>query len=239
MKIRVISLLEAAGRRAHMSAQMRDIGLDWSFFDAIRVNEPPPEYDRAARRRRFGFDLSLGEIGCFLSHRALWQACARSGDRCWCILEDDIEILPGFGAALADIEDASGWDVVRLMQLLPRKGWVQKRLAHGRSLLMFSRQPCGGQGYLITPRGAAVMCAYTRRLWEPMDNALDTYWRHGLDVFCLEPAAIRVAQGLASSVGGRGAERRPRWPGLRRDVIKGAGMLRRATHNLRRYGRCW
>ncbi len=218
---------------------MKATGLAWSFFDAIRVSEPPPEYDRDARRRWFGFDLSLGEIGCFLSHRALWLACTRSGERAWCILEDDLAVLPGFAETLAAVEAAAGWDIVRLMQLLPRRGWVQQRLPGGRSLLMFPRQPSGGQGYLVTPHGASVMLAYTRRIWEPMDNAVDTYWRHGLNVFGVDPPVIAVAAGLESSVGTRGTSERPWWPGLKRDLSKGMGMVWRAAHNLRRYGRCW
>ncbi|MGH9488106.1 MAG: glycosyltransferase family 25 protein [Terriglobales bacterium] len=237
--VKVISLPGAESRRRHMQAQLVPTGLEWSFFDAIQVSVPPPEYDRRARRRWYGFDLSPGEIGCFLSHRALWQQCAGSNARCWCVLEDDIELLPGIGETLAAVEAASSWDIVRLMQLLPRHGWVQESLEGNRSLLMFSRQPSGGQGYLITPHAAAVMCAYTRRMYEPVDNALDTYWRHGLNIFCVDPPAIRVAAGLGSSVGARGTAQRPRWPGLKRDLLKGFGMARRAAYNLRRYGRCW
>ncbi len=248
MHVTVISMESSRERRERMRRQMAALGQAWDFHPGSVVNAYPPEYDRRARRRWYGFDLALGEIGCLLSHRAVWTRCLASGDPCWCVLEDDIEILEGFAEALAALErsaqaGAPRWDLVRLMRLLPRAGWRQYSLAAGEGreigLMAFHRQPGGTHGYVITPHGARVLLDYTRRIYEPVDNALDSYWRHGLDVFCLAPAVIAPRPGAASEIGARGRRRRPRWPGFKRDVVKGLGLARRIWHNYRRYGRAW
>ena len=272
MQIAVISMETSRQRRECMQAQLAELDLAWHFHPGTVVRQFPPEYDHAARRRWFGFDLAWGEIGCLLSHRAVWERCLASGDACWCVLEDDIEIRPGFAAALAALERSAQaatppWDLVRLMQLLPRRGWRQYSLpalaalptidalgpqrGRGRSaplapeetrewrLMAYHRQPGGTHGYVITPRGARRLLEYTRRIWEPVDNTIDSYWRHGLDVFCLEPAVIAPRHEAPSEIGARGRGRRPFWPGVRRDAVKGLGLPRRMWHNYRRYGRAW
>lgn len=238
MQIAVISLAGQLERRRQIAAQFAGRGLDWRFFDGIRVSQFPPEYDAGYRRRWFGFDLGLGELGCFLSHRALWRECGSSSDRGWCILEDDIQLLPGFAQALGELEQRSGdWDVVRLMGHMPRRGWAQHRLPGGWALQMHPRQPGGTHGYVITPAAARRMWAYTRRIYEPVDNALDTYWRHRLNIFCLAPPVIALAPGLTSTIAQRGTRRRPRWPGLKRDLRKGFSLFERLLFNQRHYGR--
>ncbi len=269
MQIAVISMESSRQRRERMQAQLAELDLDWHFHPGTVVRQFPPEYDHAERRRWFGFDLAWGEIGCLLSHRAVWERCLASGDACWCVLEDDIEILPGFAAALAALEASARagtprWDLVRLMQLLPRRGWRQYSLPplatmDGRApqpsnvqggpltpedrrewgLMAYHRQPGGTHGYVITSHGARRLLEYTRRIWEPVDNAIDSYWRHGLDVFRIEPAVIAPRREAPSEIGARGRGRRPFWPGIRRDVVKGLGLPRRLWHNYRRYGRAW
>ncbi len=238
MQIVIISLAEQLQRRRHMAEQMVACPFPWRFQDAVRVNAFPPEYDFAARRRWFGFELSWGEIGCLLSHRALWAQCHAANGGCWCILEDDIRLLPGFPAALQQLEaGAGGWDLVRLMGHMPRTGWGEQRLTGGWELMMHPRQPGGTHGYVLTPAAAGRLLDYTRRIYEPVDNAIDTYWRHRLNVFCLSPAVIGLEPQLHSTIGSRGSRRRPRWPGFKRDLRKGYSLLQRLVFNWRRYGR--
>ena len=48
----------------------------------------------------YPFALRPGEVGCFLSHRAVWAALLESNADAALVLEDDVELDEGFQAAL-------------------------------------------------------------------------------------------------------------------------------------------
>ena len=216
-------------------------GLRFDFFDATRVNagDPyPADYDRRARRLLFGDHLRAGEVGCFLSHREIWRQCADSSDSAWCVLEDDIVLHPNFLSQVRALMRHPGdWDVVRLMQLLQRRGsWVAQRLEEQTALRAYDRQPAGTQGYLIQPHAARRLLRHASRIVWPIDETLDLYWEHGLRLFSVEAPAIGLAQQFESSIGERSSQRRPQWRKLQRQLINGWQGLRRKLHNLGRYG---
>ena len=74
----VISLSRSVERRANVSACMQMAGLEFEFFDAIdgkRLTsaELNRHYDEARSILEIGRPMSLGEIGCSLSHRVLYE----------------------------------------------------------------------------------------------------------------------------------------------------------------------
>lgn len=88
----VISRARDVERREHIRRELDRLGIGFRFFMAKEPSIPPPpdfaRYDAAAARRRGGFMLSPGEIGCFASHFAPWRECA-AGDRPFVVFEDD------------------------------------------------------------------------------------------------------------------------------------------------------
>ncbi len=229
----VISLSESEPRRQHMKNELSCVGIDWCFFDAIKIKEYPADYDSRYRQKWFGFDLTLGEIGCFLSHRELWKNCADSGVM-FLILEDDIKIKNNFLQAIEFAkENQNRFGILRLMQLQKRNGhkvFSDKNF----TALTFHEQPSGAQGYFITPKASKILLSYTRKILEPVDNMMDHYWRTGLDVFCLDPPAIEEAM-IGSDIGERGWKRRPKWQGLKRDLRTGVTELYRRYYNYKKY----
>ncbi|MDE1980640.1 MAG: glycosyltransferase family 25 protein [Thiomonas sp.] len=242
VKIWIVSLPDAHERRAHMRAQFAQFpGLVFEFFDAIRIKDRsqyPADYDTCARRLLFGDDLRPGEVGCFLSHRQLWERCAQSDDPAWVILEDDIVLHQAFQQRVGVLmQHAHEWDVVRLMQLLQRRGsWVHRRLDGVYTLRAYDRQPSGTQGYLLKPAVAQALCRHASKIVWPIDETLDLYWRHRQRLYTLEPAAIDVASEFESTIGTRSADLRPKWRKLQRQLINGFHGLQRRLYNLKLYG---
>jgi glycosyl transferase family 25 len=119
MKIFVISLRGEQARRAYVQRELSDAGLPFRFFDAIEgtVAEQhfaairPWSFLINARRRP-----TLGEIGCYASHRSLWRHCIELGEPIL-VLEDDCELAANFAAALKRIEALTRkYGFVRLAQ---------------------------------------------------------------------------------------------------------------------------
>ena len=70
------------------------VGRDLTEEDRARV------YQRGLLRPRYPFDLSVGEIGCFLSHRSAWMRIAEGEAVAGVVAEDDVIPQNGFDEAL-------------------------------------------------------------------------------------------------------------------------------------------
>lgn len=242
-RVFVISLPDETERRQHMADQFRKLPrVRYEFFDAIRVTnraEYPLDYDSRARRRLFGDDLRPGEVGCYLSHREMWKRCANApAGEVWCILEDDIVLTEDFAKGIRTLMDHQDkWDVVRLMELIPRRGsWTFAHLDETHILRAYDRPPSGAQGYLLTPAAARKLVALAARIVWPIDEVIDFHWQHKLRLYTLLPAAISLEPSFHSTIGLRAPNRRSKWRKIQRELINGTQGLQRKLFNLQRYG---
>ncbi|HEY0124577.1 MAG TPA: glycosyltransferase family 25 protein, partial [Rhizobium sp.] len=58
-------------------------------------------YRRRLHKPHYPFEMSIGEIACFLSHRRAWAAIVEQGVDAGLVFEDDVEIDASFHAAFA------------------------------------------------------------------------------------------------------------------------------------------
>ena len=79
MLVRVVSLPERLDRRSEMRKEMARVGLDFEFFDAIKVTDK-------------GMFKRVGSHGCFLSHRKLLTEAAQLNEGIF-IIQDDCEFV--------------------------------------------------------------------------------------------------------------------------------------------------
>ena len=85
LKIFVISLPDAAERRERAARQLGELGLAFEFFDALRGEQviEAGYFERCDEEEwllNTGHPMSPGEVGCFASHRSLWQECVEIGE---------------------------------------------------------------------------------------------------------------------------------------------------------------
>ncbi len=198
-----------------MSKQFEQRGIDARFFNAIEIRGPVekvPGYDAKARALRYGWPLKKGEVGCYLSHRAVWKQLVESGDEAWCVMEDDVVLADAFKTITAELFDArEHWDVVRLFGLNKRPQREYAVLSSGAKVVWLDRHPAGTQCYVITRDAAARLLSYTDRIRHPIDLAVDRNWEHGLRLFITSPEFVSVAgfpstiadEGLKQSIPGR------------------------------------
>ena len=86
MKIYVINLKRAQKRKIHMQQQLRNCRDKVMFVEGI--DGKPSNMDIQINATR---EMLPGKIGCFLSHRKVWQIIADSQE--WgLVLEDDVEL---------------------------------------------------------------------------------------------------------------------------------------------------
>lgn len=114
----VICLKRAPERRATFERSAAAVGLqDWSVFDAIdgreNAHRMPP---RSSGGRGLGGQLTLGELGCFLSHVAVVREAVTRNLDTVAVFEDDVVFAREAAESWAKFRATvpAGWRVLHL-----------------------------------------------------------------------------------------------------------------------------
>lgn len=241
MDVVIISLRSATERRRAASKHLDALPVAYEFFDAIPGTAASRDASRRVDARAYCLntcrDPIPGELGCYESHRAVWQL-AVDRDRPLVVLEDDFMPLPGFDRALATLDRLMvECDFVRLEPIRRRRSPLKRcrpiayrlRELGGFELLYLSDVPTCLTGYAISPRGAAQLLRASRTIVAPIDKFVQRTWVHGVAVHALNPPIVQTsALGLQTMIGKRKHLKRrdPRLL-LQRLLYKGLGELRR------------
>jgi glycosyl transferase, family 25 len=198
----VISLPDAADRRALFASRAATTVLPWRWFDARRELGPELEHDLDETIVAKGRPLYPGELGCYASHYAAWTEFLDGEDDQLLVLEDDTIVDWGFLAKLAQVDlQAAGIVYLRLYAKRARifRPVLLNVIERRRNLIEFLDRPFGTQGYLLTRGGARRFVDHCRRVRRPIDDELDSSWYHGVPTFCVFPFPV-IEESTASSI---------------------------------------
>ena len=194
MKIFVISLPEAVERRERAARQLGEFGLAFEFFDALRGEQVMAKgyFERCDADEwllNTGHPMSLGEVGCFASHRSMWQKCVEFGEPVM-IMEDDFQLLPGFADAVGKVaENISECGFIRLQsETRARKQRVAVR--GDFTLWRYTKVPHSCMCNSMTPEVARNLVEQTRAIYEPVDVFIKKFWVHGQPIYGLTPYTV-------------------------------------------------
>lgn len=181
-----INLDRAADRRGFMEGQMARLGLAAERFAAVEAGSISDERSREIGRS-WERPLTKSELGCFLSHHAIWtEAAIAEGPTL--VLEDDVVLsprVPGLLAALGAVREAEFLN----LESFDRRRFVERRrrpLAAGLAMVGVSRDKSGSAAYVLWPDGARKLLARARRGAAPVDAFLHGF--KALRSFQVEPA---------------------------------------------------
>ncbi len=192
-----------------MSDRLEKLGLEFEFFEAVDGHAfdalSAPEYDGVKRRRYFGRDLSAGEIGCLMSHRAAYQKMVSEGVLFALILEDDTHFKSEFPDILQNLMDGDiEWDMVRFLdrkKVLRGPHRILKPLVKGYELIRIRAVPGGAYGYLLSKHAAETLLSHTERNWLQIDVMHGRCWETGLNVVATKPSPVRPDMDIPSTIG--------------------------------------
>ena len=236
MDVFVISLGSSAQRREHVARQFDRADVRFSFFAAVLGDEGRGSF-AAVDERRFllgtGREPAPGEIGCFASHRRLWQACVDRNEPVL-IMEDDAQLEAGFPAALGAagmLIDGHGF--LRLADEGPRTCAKTPIRSHGEFVVHYcSRYPYGALCYAVAPRVAAAFLAASQVLTSPVDLFIKRFWAHGQPLFALCPYSVSASAHRHQSTIEYRLKSRPTWDlKLLRTAQKASDAVQRARFN--------
>ena len=235
MRIYVINMRSEVDRRQSSRDKLDESGLEFEFFDAVAGDNAFTafdEYDVDEFRLNTGRSITNGEIGCFASHRTLWQRCIRLGEPIL-VMEDDFDLLDGFSSAVreaARLAPALGF--IRLQTDI-RARRVPLFLAGEFEASRFLKAPHSTMCYAISPDTAHRFIAQTGVFDAPVDVFIKKFWEHGQSLHALTPYTVAPSiLSARSTIAGR-VKKSGNWRlSIRRLFRKGRWYWQRWLFNL-------
>ncbi len=211
MKIFVISLSDETARRESIATQFATVELDYQLHDAehcsVDALQDIPVVDRLKFSLNTGRRPTLGELGCYQSHRQMWQRCVSLNEPIL-ILESDAYLMTGFKTALGVLErcvhqmgfirlqnvrrTTKSWKIRSsgLMPVTQIGDWMFSCMTRPRLALV---------GYALHPRTARALLKAFPRFIAPVDCMLQKTWIHKQSIFVISPPIIREGPHSADS----------------------------------------
>ncbi|UXY15566.1 glycosyltransferase family 25 protein [Chitiniphilus purpureus] len=217
MQVFVISLAQREDRRRHIRQHLAERGVAFDFADAVdgraladadraRLYDPALARQRGERRT-----LTPGELGCSLSHLALYRRMLEQDLPAICVLEDDAELSPDFAEVLAALAPALKADATPRVVLLNRR--AKRYSAWGAAALAAGRRRCraveaqGTDGYVLNRAAAQSLLQTLSPVWTVADCWDWLLARHTLRIDCVVPYVVSCRDDLVSDID---ADRRDR-----------------------------
>ena len=202
----VINLDKDFDKKDYMLELEKKNNLKFNFIEAVFGKElSKEELDKAYCPQKalnaLGRELSLGEIGCSLSHISIYKKMIEENIPLAIILEDDIEIKENFLELLSKINSIKlKWDVLLLgyysRVLDERKSrfkiFNQIRLFKNTNVVKLVEIGYGAHGYAITKKGAELLIENAIPISKPIDHY--TGVNEYIVLCAISPRPIRLAK---------------------------------------------
>lgn len=215
----LINLDGSEARLRQAGAQLEAVGIAFQrvpAFDGrgLRIDEFP-DYDHARAMAYMGRPLRGGEIGCYLSHLDCARRFLASDAVHGLVLEDDLQLVPGFGEGLAAVLDwlaahPSGWDLVHLAPNTHKIFTTLHRFGADGGTHALTRAhyfPMTTTALLWSRPGAQAFVEGHRSIWAPVDNYL-RHWQTRADRGLAVWPPLVTTTGAESEIADAGANRR-------------------------------
>lgn len=216
----VINLDSSVGRMKQISTQLNQLNIPFERISAVdgrNLSDSQIEklsYSVKDRdiRIRFTRDLTVGELGCFLSHKLCWTKLIDSTEEWALIMEDDIQI-----SSLATLYmQTDEWipDNVKICQLscleksqYGKIGDEIKKVDNNFKLVNpIYPTPLGCQAYFISREFASEAIRLSEKFPAPVDDFLfspwfDLSWK--FKIWRISPVLVIPSAQIGSDIGSR------------------------------------
>lgn len=241
LPVLLINLDRAVDRCNFMKTQLAAAGLHnvtrISAVDGRTVGRVP-EYRPHEWRSRW--ELTPGELGCFLSHRTAWKQVVASQE-VTVILEDDILLCSQFGETIDAVAGRlGGKDLVKLDWLdMPIRRGALPANDSGVELSSLLQPVPSSAAYVLTPEAAEVLLHRSQAFCDTVDDFIFSQQKH-LSLFqlerpvcmqaqnsgCASPRASVPAQLSVSQISGETRDKGPVLYRLKKEICRAASRCR-------------
>lgn len=235
MRLYVISLKESQARREKVDSQLRSAHIEYEFFDGIRVHNGIDGYFESYDEKQYLIDCgrvaTVGEIGCYASHLAMWKKCVELNEPVM-IMEDDFCIEDSFSSAIQVVENLiSDYGYIRLQtEFRARK--IKVKDVSGFTLYYYTKMPHSLMCYVVNPAVAQRLIDNSINLTAPVDVVIKKIWEHKIPMFGLAPYSVRdCGEENISTIKGRVSAKKSMGIKLLRFLAKVSWLIKRPIYN--------
>jgi glycosyl transferase family 25 len=207
----IINLRHSVERKAHMQQLCEEIGLSPVFINAIdgafiKPSEITGLYSNKGSVNAIGRELSMGEMGCALSHKKIYKKMVDDNIRQALIFEDDVE----FDAELLGVLTLKDnlpfdWELILLghhgaksrKERTNESFWGRVQLSSNFSLRRACDLAYGAYGYLLNYQGALRLLEHLQCIDKPLDHY--TGDSHNLNLYTLYPPVVHISKFLSDN----------------------------------------
>jgi len=205
----VISLSHESLRRKTIKKILNPVSERFEFFDAVDAQKinllQHKDYNGLIRRLCYGKDLAPGELGCFLSHRAVLEKIVNKKIPISLIFEDDVILQKDFKSVLENLINCPyPWEAIRFLGKPKIATLMQRKIIKiykNFYLTRLATSPGGAYAYVITYSGAKKLLKSMSKITCPIDTIMGLPWRSGLEVLTIQPAIASWDKRFESAIG--------------------------------------
>lgn len=235
-----VSLKSRADRRTRLSLDLDKLGIPFQFFDAIDGRQMTAGEVAAMSPRRFlsqGRELSLTEIGCAASFRALMGKIANGSDEFVAIFEDDAnpdQRTVRFLEAEV-LRKLPKFDIFHLDYRSSRKKALLVAREQNENIFAPLKSGFGCAGQIVTKEGAGKIFRGLVPLYAPLDDQIFREARiPGLAILQITPGIVRT-NGLPTNMLDKNIEPRSIGNSFWRKISR----FQRTIRSVVRFGQTW
>lgn len=188
----LINLERSPHRLADAKAQLDSLGVPFERVNAADGKSLSEEevrcFDRDKAKKRYHYDLTWGEIGCYLSHIRCWQRIVQEKLDYAVILEDDQKLHPDFSKALDAIPKlTTEWSFIKLGNPFKTRKETAVETKDGYSLVRYNKPPSGAGAQVVTYEAAKKLLAARATFFRPVDVDFQWQWEVPINILGLTP----------------------------------------------------
>ena len=214
-EVYVVSLKDSVDRRKSIITQCEKLGIKPIFIDVIygkdlTKSEISQYCNQNKAKQLFGRELLLGEVGCALSHKKIYQKMIDDNIPYAVILEDDAVVKEGFNEVVSLVyKNNLSWHIILLGHYRGFEHnqetnsidsiWSRHSLNKTYRLGKIVKGGLGAHGYIISQEGAKQILDFLEydELYLPIDKITSN---NIIKVCGLSPVVITVANQFNSLI---------------------------------------
>ncbi|TMN34309.1 glycosyltransferase family 25 protein [Pseudoalteromonas sp. S2755] len=204
----LINLDSCTDRLEESTSQFNQFSLPFERISAVKGVDLDADvlgasYCKIKNAKQYFRPLTLGEIGCYLSHIKVMSKIVELELPHAFIFEDDFQLHDD----LAQIDQLIAslpfdWDMIKLFQSQKNKRTPIASFPLNKSLSLFmqNKVPAGTVAQLVSLQGAKKILSKSIPFGRPIDIDYQHFWEKDLSVFVMSPCPVRHGEKFASTI---------------------------------------
>lgn len=168
-------------------------------------------YDDNLNKSEYYTQLTLGQIGCYYSHRKAWRKIADGDAPFGIVMEDDFLLLSDLKLSIATIQAFDfSWDLIKLSayQSRERKIKFSHQVNNKLNIAVHSKPMSGCAATAISKTAAQKLLASTAKFGRPVDTDIQHFWEKGITVLSLLPYPVAQDMSFESTISAKKVSRK-------------------------------